>query len=208
MSLDELKEDPVNAIYIRPIQPHNAPITLPTAGAGFPADKPPKIVFTTPDRLDIKVNVIKNEFVRCIAAKHLDFDAFKDFELFWTLQQPATDSKDYGEYGIGYYHPRLLGSEMYAPRQDIRVELIIEIIGLSMATRYTVSCATSTLQPKLTTSEDSSQILSADPIYQSTRGNTEGLCVCFGIIKIIIIWDIVMDINSDKKCISNLCGCK
>eukprot|EP01084_Bolivina_argentea_P161528 281183_1 len=158
-----------------PIQPQNAPITLPISGAGFIANDPPKFVFATPDRLDISVNVIKNEFVRCIAAKNIDFDAFTDFNKFWSLQNPDVDNDNYGEYAIGFYSPPILGSEMYAPRQDTRHNLVIKIDNLLMATRYTVSCATSTVPSSKTTSEDSSQILSATPLYHSTRGNTEAV---------------------------------
>ena len=187
MTLDELSDNPANAIYTPPIQPHNAPITLPIAGAGFLPDTPPKIIFATPDRLDISVDVIKNEFVRCVAAKTVEFDAFNDFEIFWNLKQPELDSEDYGQYGIGSYTPPLLGSEMYAPREDIRQILTIHIEGLLMATRYAISCATSPLLPSQTTADDSSQILSATPIYQSTRGNTEGLLGVF-----IYHWLVIM----------------
>ena len=86
--------------------------------------------------MDVSVNVIKNEFIRCVAAKSLDFAAFKDIDQFWALQNPGTDSSEYEEYAIAEHNPALLGSEMYAPREDVREELTMSIQPLSMATRY------------------------------------------------------------------------
>merc|ERR1719295_570434 len=84
-SIDEIQNlnaaDAANPSILPPIntpEVEGSPIVLPIAGAGFPPDDLPKFVHTSPHQLDVSVNVIKNEFIRCVAAKSLDFHAYSD----------------------------------------------------------------------------------------------------------------------------------